>query len=876
MHKRKYFRILAYVFVAVLTLATLTLLPHAETELNTETSTESVTDSPSDEGTDNTTDSTSEQETAAESDPTATEQDAAGPDGTTNGQNTSEQTNTGEESLPYQYTYEDDTIIVTAVLSDNTVLPAYSQFCVTPITEATDSTAYQNVEEEISANLKDENQVVTGFLAYDICFIADGVEYEPADGTVTVTIQYKSDLLDQTVIDAAQEVKMLHLKEADDGIEVEDLTANTSISTDPENTTTDPSTTSTTSEVTTSTTPEATTVNNTVQFVTDSFSTFAITGVTAGATATVAVNMQFLTTNGSVDTNVNGTYYLYINRNGYRNTLTLNVASGTAAATLNGLYDQNGNKQNNNQGDLYPLTNDTYTAILFSYSGSNAITANGFRWDENNYATQGYTKYETGSTINETYTITTLSGNVAIANNTGTYTVTATEKAGSKYSRSQLLEALTPVQPFGAFTNYLNLHADMEGNVATQEAELHANFGNSSNNLSNYISSTVHHFTVNKTYAGSTPKTFTFALYKGETVVDTATLTLPTETNETTGTVTFTVHDGADGYTVAELNADGEPMEIDDQNDGYTLTSVDTSTTSSSSALSSTSYIKTFNTSVTTALRNGTTTLKNNLVVGPGYTVKTSGNTLSLKKNGATKMTADKRYCSFTVKSGTFPIDFDSTMSDMEELSASLATAVSSDTVMVKTMTITEYNSLSNSGLTFYTNGKMLLLNIDATNSPGSVSLYANAKLVVNGASCGGFSSEAGNIIVNIYTKSGDTYYPYAGTIHNAGFVMGTLLAPDAWVLDVGQNFNGTIVADYVCNQGGEIHGNTISAETVDTVYDFVNTEITQANYDLPEAGGIGNYLFYGVGAATLTLASAGLFFLQRRNKKKARTEQKN
>ncbi len=848
MQIRKYFRVLAFVFVAVLTLTALTVLPHAETTnssaYDAKTETAPSTDT-----------ATNEKNTIGLDDAKVA---SDGTDEAADSEDTSEQANTEGEAQPNQYIYEDDTIIVTAVLADNTLLPAYSQFCVTPVTEETDSIAYQEVEDKIAEDLKEQNQVVSGFLAYDICFIADGVEYEPEDGTVTVTIQYKNDLLNQAVVDSAEEVKMLHLKEADNGVEVEDLTEHTSISTVSETITTDTQTTSAT------TSPETKTVNSTVQFVTDSFSTFAITGVATGATPSVAVNMQFLTTAGVVDTGVNGTYYLYINRSGYRYTMELNVAAGVATATLDGLYDQNGNKQNDNQGSLYPLTNANYTAILFSYSGSNTITPNGFKWDENNYATQGYTKYETGSTINETYTLTTLSSNVTIANNTGTFTIKATEKAGTKYSSTQLLGALAPVQPYGVFTNYLDLISDMEGNIAAEQATLFANFGNSDNNRNNFI--------INKTYAGSTPKTFTFGLYKNATQMDTATITLPTETGGTTGSATFTVHDSADNYTVAELNADGNPMNIGDENDGYTLTSVDSSTISSSSAFSSTSYIETVNLSThTAALRNGTTTLKNNLVVGPNYKVTTgNNNTIKLKKGNLLYMTADQRYCSIQAKNGTFPIDFKATMNDMRALSTSLATAVTSNTVMVRTMTIAELNNQNNNGLTFNTNGKMLILNIDATSSPYFISLYANAKFVVNGVSCGGYSPQAGNIIVNIYTKYGNNYYPFAGAIYDAGFVMGTLLAPNADVNSLSQSYNGTIVANYICNCGGEIHGNTISSGTIDTVYDFVNTEIPDdTNYNIPETGGRGNYLFYGAGFALLTTSATGLFCHRRRDKKR-------
>lgn len=882
MQKRKYFRILAFVFVTVLALAALTVLPHAETEPAAEAAADPAYTG--DAETDPPTDTATEEQKTEDIDGAQGSSDDT--DETDGSQDTAKQSGADREGQGNRYVYEDDMIIVTAVLAEDTLLPAYSQFCVTAITEETNAVAYEEVKGKISENLKEQNQEIVGILAYDICFIADGIEYEPAAGTVTVTIQYKDHLLQEAVVDTAEEVKMLHLKETDGGIEVEDLTEQTTISTQPltvaANTAatvpTKPTELNESTEPTGSTEvtaePETVTVNGSVQFVTESFSAFAITGVVQGTAPSVAVSMKFLTTAGAVDTGVSGTYYLYIIRGlindnmGYRYTLPLNVAGGVATATLNGLYDQNGNKQNNNQGALHPLTNHAnYTAILFSYSGSNPINPN-FKWDENNYATQGYTKYETGATINEVYTVTGISNAVNIANNTGTFTVTATEKAGTKYSKSQLLNAVAPVQPYGVFTYYFDLVADMEGNIAAAEASIKANFGLSDNNRNNGSSSSSHNFTVNKTYTGATPKTFTFGLYKNGTQVETATLTLPTTTGETTGFVTFHVDDGDDGYTVSELNGNGNPMSIGDENDGYRLTAADSSTTSSSSS-GSTSYIKVYDSSLTTALRNGTTTMKNNLVVGPGYTVTTENNKWYLKKNKTIRALGDPNLTSIEVAGGAFPIDFSGVINDMAALSANLATAVTSDTVMVKNMTITELNNQNNNGLTFQTNGKMLLLNIDASGS-SNISLRANAKFVVNGVSCAGYSPQAGNIIVNVYTKSGDNYYPYTGAITNAGFVMGTLLAPKARVNGLSQNYNGTIVADYVKNQGGEIHGNAVSGVTVDTVWDFVNTMIPNTNYELPEAGGSGNYGFYGAGLTFLALSLAGMLFLRRRNGKRA------
>lgn len=730
------------------------------------------------------------------------------------------------------YTYEDDQITVTAIPAASDAIPTGAVLSVTPITAGSDADSYQQVAETVTNAVNATGQAVTGFLAYDICFTLDGVACEPTEGSVNVTIQYKNNALGDGTLGDPAEVKVLHLKDSDGSVEVEDLSASADIS------------------------------NDSASFVTASFSTFVVTGVVTGTSPSVNVTLRFLTTGGAVDTGISGTYYLYVYLNGYRCTLTLNVSAGVATATLSGLYDQNGNKQNNNQGGLYPLTNTTYTTYLFSYSGTNTITANGFRWDDNNYAAQGYTKYETGADIAENFTVTGFS-NVAVVNNSGSLTITATAKPGTKYTSAQLTDAVAPVLPYGVFTNTLNLYTDMEGNVAAKNANLYANFGNSDRNRNNSTANTVHTFTVNKTYAGSTQKTFTFGLFKNGVKVDTAAITLPTTAGATNGSASFTVYDGADGYTVAELNSSGTAMAVGDQNNGTTLTTA-TAATSSSSSTNSTSYIQNINFTYATPLRNGTGSLKNNLVAGGNYTVSTSGNETYLKSGSTTLITADSRTCALSAVSGTFPIDFAATLSSMETLSKNLATALNSDTVMVKNMTYSEFNTANGNALTFNTNGKMLVLNIDATGF-GGISLFANAPFKVNNVDCGGYSLGGNNIIVNIYTKSGTTYTPYSGTILNAGYVMGVLLVPDATIYSTAHDFTGTIVANAVTNTGAEIHGVTYGTTAITTTCTFVNTAANDANYNLPSTGGRGNYIFYILGSVLLLTAAAALFTTQAR-----------
>ena len=846
-----------------------------------------------------------------------------------------------------EFTYEDDSILVTAILSDPTAIPADANLFVSPITKESGENEYEMIEAMVSENVEKENKEVTGFLAYDIYFAAaDGTKYEPTDGTVAVQIQYKNDVFSEEVKKLSEEIKVLHLEKTDQGVQVSDVTQVVDIADvgetlpskeillpDPENPVaipTDPAVASPTGTPTTplaetpvpgstgtpgitptdspepsptelptapptetpsadptetpsadptetpSTDPiEAPSVNpteapvmetvskgmDTVQFITKSFSTFVVTGVTT-ATTTFKVGLQFLKSDNSVDTNINGTFYLNITgTNGYRYNIPLVVNAGTASKTISGLYDANGNdtKGTYNGSKLYPFAKDTYTAVLYKYPTSRDAN---YKWDANNPANvPGCVVYNSGSEIADNYVLGTFPGSVTLTAGAGELKLIANARIGTPYSKADLWNALAPVRPYAVFSNRFDLVSDMEGSIAVKNITIQNNFGNSDNNRKYFTYSNYRTIKVNKTYTGSTVKTFTFGLFDScGTLLNTQTITLPNN-GQNTGSISFQVNDCVNCYSVYELGAGNVKLFVGSTYDGFKLTNMtEGSVTTTSSIQNSTSYIETIlSTSVPTAMRPGTTTNKNNLVVGNQYGIKKDGSNTNVLSSGTTLMYAPNDTCTIAKAGSTFPIDFTATLQQMSNLSVQLAQALTSDTVMVKYMTIAEWNGKMNSDLNINTNGKMLLINIDATGN-SDISLYANAKLVVNGASCGGWTSEVGNVVVNIYTKSGSTYAPYTGSISNAGFVMGTLLAPKARVTSLNQNFNGNIIADYVSNVGAEVHGNTMGGKLESKTYDFINTEL--AAYVLPATGSIGTGGFYMTGG--ILLAFAGLLMTVR------------
>ncbi|MDF2513021.1 MAG: hypothetical protein K0S04_2887 [Herbinix sp.] len=660
-------------------------------------------------------------------------------------------------------------------------------------------------------------------MAYDIYFMAEGIKYEPELGTVNVSIQYKNEILDQSIKNVSDEIKVLHLKETGEGIQVEDVTQAVSL------------------------------IDysgaDTIEFVTDSFSTFVVTGI-SNSKSVINVTMKFIDVNGVIDTNVSGTYYLNVtDPNNQRYNVALNVVNGIVTAQIPGLYDQNGNAGNG--GSLYALTNTTYTAVLFKYP---SVCADNFKWDNNNPTNIiGCVKYELGSEIIENYTITEFSDAVTVSSGVGALAITAVAKSGTMLSSAEIQNALSQVSPYAVFASEFDLVAHMEGSIAVQKANISGNFGNTENNRNNSTNLAIRTITVNKIYHGTDQKTFKFGLFQNNTLIDTVTITLPTLEGSNTAAATFASIDSTSAYTVYELGDNNSKLSVGSQYDGFTLTSMETKDKTLSSTINDTSYIETIlSSTVNTALQPGTADLKNYLVVGSGYTISKISNKLYLYKDNKELLSTDSAYCDFSVAGeGSFPINFNETLDKMAALSTKLATALSSDTVLVKNMTIAELNSRNSNELTFDTNGKMLLLNIDATGAT-NISLSANAHLKVNGENCAGWSKQANNIVVNIYTKNGNTYYPYEGSITNAGYVMGILMAPRARIQSLGQNYNGNIIAHYVCSAGGEIHGNTIGTVTTETVYTFTNS--AENFIVLPMTGGTGTLRIYQLGVVIILL----------------------
>ena len=172
---------------------------------------------------------------------------------------------TGESTLGFAvtlpgrtvYTYEDDAIYVVATLSDPSAIPDGAELEVSPVQVDTAMQPYVDMMEqsatgiatdsttqaEPTAQLEDTapassltdtttdavpatdasgKLVDYEYSAYDIRFVLDGQEYEPAAGTVNVSITYKNKLPSS---DTLSDVRVLHLQENDGTVNPVELPA---------------------------------------------------------------------------------------------------------------------------------------------------------------------------------------------------------------------------------------------------------------------------------------------------------------------------------------------------------------------------------------------------------------------------------------------------------------------------------------------------------------------------------------------------------------------------------------------------------------------------------------------------------------------------
>ena len=129
-----------------------------------------------------------------------------------------------EANARTKFSYEDADVEVTAALSSADAVPANATFQVKPITSSSTGYNYGVLMDALNESASDVEYTAENTLLYDIAFMVpktdkDGkviegefVEYEPAAGTVTITVTFKKNQL-SSGIDAERnsDVEVIHL-----------------------------------------------------------------------------------------------------------------------------------------------------------------------------------------------------------------------------------------------------------------------------------------------------------------------------------------------------------------------------------------------------------------------------------------------------------------------------------------------------------------------------------------------------------------------------------------------------------------------------------------------------------------------------------------
>lgn len=154
----------------------------------------------------------------------------------------SDQTN----PLPFEGTYEDDTVEI-HVSAEAGIVPEAAELSVTPIekTEITDDMSaedkakaeeinaqYDLTEKKLTEDSEENEEIMEGFLAYDISFLANGEAVEP-NGDVKVVMDFREAAIPEGVSEDT-DIAVKHLKTDDDavdGVVVEDMAEKATIQT---------------------------------------------------------------------------------------------------------------------------------------------------------------------------------------------------------------------------------------------------------------------------------------------------------------------------------------------------------------------------------------------------------------------------------------------------------------------------------------------------------------------------------------------------------------------------------------------------------------------------------------------------------------------
>ena len=111
-----------------------------------------------------------------------------------------------------EYRYSDKQIEVVATVKDAAAIPDDAELVVTPVTSESKDYNYNAYMEALNADLEEDAYTDANTLLYDIAFLVDGQEIQPAEGSVDVSIQFKDNQLSEGLnASGKDDVQVLHL-----------------------------------------------------------------------------------------------------------------------------------------------------------------------------------------------------------------------------------------------------------------------------------------------------------------------------------------------------------------------------------------------------------------------------------------------------------------------------------------------------------------------------------------------------------------------------------------------------------------------------------------------------------------------------------------
>ena len=127
------------------------------------------------------------------------------------------------------FSYEDETVVITAVAQPEAKLPENAVLKADPMLEG--SAAYEDAVSMVENQLggTEEGQEAS-YVFYDVYFEVNGERIEPADGLVEVSMNFKTPVLESAEDETVDEVSVLHIKE--DTNKVEEVTDNVEMTDD--------------------------------------------------------------------------------------------------------------------------------------------------------------------------------------------------------------------------------------------------------------------------------------------------------------------------------------------------------------------------------------------------------------------------------------------------------------------------------------------------------------------------------------------------------------------------------------------------------------------------------------------------------------------